>query len=202
MLATSLSLGPRRAAFTLVELLIVVAIVALLLAILVPTGASALEEANIAQCRANLRQLHQHCLTYAGEHKGGLPVSGVVDGPHPDLVEALKGYVSEPRMYYCPSETALERVWSPENLAAGRIGYFYYSCRKATSNRYVSQFLRWSVPWPRRLVNTMDLKTWVASDAWFSGEPTAHASYKKGVNYITLGGTVDMVTESPREAFR
>jgi hypothetical protein len=48
----------------------------------------------------------------------------------------------------------------------------------------------------------MHSRTWVASDAWFSNQPTAHWSYKKGVDYVTLGGDVQFVEESPREAFR
>jgi hypothetical protein len=85
---------------------------------------------------------------------------------------------------------------------AGRISYFYYSCEKATANPQVSTFLRWNVKWPRRVHNTMPSATWVASDWWFSGEPTAHRSSKKGVNYLTLGGEVQSVEESPRQAFK
>ena len=187
---------------TLPELLISVAVIAVLIAILVPLGGRAVEDADQVKCRTHLRALGMATLLYAKDNDGALPVSDVLDGPHPKLVAALKPYVEDPRCYYCPSETAPERVYSDANLEAGRIGYFYYSCEKKSRNLYLSTFLRLDVAWPRRLYNTMHSRTWVASDAWFSSQPTAHSSYKKGVDYVTLGGDVQFVEESPREAFR
>ena len=186
---------------TLVELLLVLALVAVLLALLAPAGASAIEQVNMVQCCNHLRALGLATSLYAAANDGRLPVSTVVDGPHPALVAALAGRVEDPRIYFCPGESAAERQFSEENLAAGRIGYFYYSCERASDNRLVSTFLRWNVTWPRRLNGAMDAQTWVASDAWFSGEQTTHRLAKKAVNYLTLRGDVQTVTESPRQAF-
>jgi prepilin-type N-terminal cleavage/methylation domain-containing protein len=191
-----------RPAFTLVELMVVLAIMGILVALLVPVVGRAYDEANLVQCKTNLRALGQCVLLYAKDHDGALPVSDVVDGPHPAFVAAMNPYAQDARLYYCPSETAADRVLTPENLQAGRIGWFCYSCERGTRNGLVSQFLRWNVKWPRRLRNDMDARTWVMSDAWFSGDPTAHRYYQKGVNYLTVGGDVQMDTESPREAFR
>lgn len=141
-------------------------------------------------------------LTYAKDHGGALPVSDVLDGPHPSLVAALEPYVDDPRIYYCPSETAGDCVYTAANAEAGRIGYFYYACERGTPNRAVSTFLRWNVAWPRRIVTGTGSRTWVASDRWFSGERTAHRYAQKGVNYLTLSGDVRTVTESPRQAFK
>jgi len=193
--------GGRRAAFTLLELLIVCAVLALLASLLLSAGSRALEEAHQVECRSNLRHLGVGILTWAKDHDGLLPASDVVDGPHPALVAALKTYVDDQRVYYCPSETAEGRLYSPEAAEAGRIGYFYYACERPTPNRLVSTFLRSKVAWPRRLRTGGAARAWVASDAWFSGGPTAHRFEKKGVNYLTLSGDVRTVTESPREAF-
>ncbi|MBM4019256.1 MAG: prepilin-type N-terminal cleavage/methylation domain-containing protein [Planctomycetes bacterium] len=187
---------------TLIELLVVLAIVAVLAALLAAAGGRALDEAALTQCRNNLRNLGLAALMYAKDNDGWLPMSDVLDGPHPALVKALGPYLGDPRVYYCPSEAAPERIFSDENAAAGRLGYFYYSCERASTNRLLSQFLRWNVAWPRRLHNTTDGRTWVASDAWFSGEPTVHRFYQKGVNFVTLSGGVEFVAQSPREAFR
>lgn len=187
---------------TLLELLVVIAILAVLAAIVAPAGSRALEEANLVECRNNLRNIGLALRCYAKDHGGMLPVSSRVDGPHPALVAALKPYAGDAPMYYCPSDARPDRVFSDENFQAGRIGYFYFSCDGVTRNSGVSRFLRWDVPWPRRLVNTMDSRTWVASDAWFSGEPTPHHGWKKGVNYLTLGGDVQFLTEGPRQAFK
>ena len=189
-------------AMTLLELLVVIAILAVLAALVAPAGSRALAEANLVACRNNLRNLDLALRCYAKDHGGALPVSSCVDGPHPALVAALNPYAGDVRIYYCPSDTRPDRVHSDANAEAGRIGYFYFSCEQVTRNRGVCQFLRWDVPWPRRLANTMDSRTWVASDAWFSGEPTPHHGSKKGVNYLTLGGDVQFVTEGPRKVFK
>ena len=63
-------------AFTLVELLVVIGIVALLLAILLPTVAGARRQARLVQCGSNLRQLVQACQMHAQHHGGFLPLAG------------------------------------------------------------------------------------------------------------------------------
>ena len=58
------------AAFTLVELLVVIGIIALLIAILLPSLNRARETSNRIKCASNLRQVGQAMLLYAGENKG------------------------------------------------------------------------------------------------------------------------------------
>ena len=60
----------RHRAFSLVELLIVIAIIALLIAILMPALSAAREHARRVQCLSNIRQLDMAWLSYAYEHKG------------------------------------------------------------------------------------------------------------------------------------
>lgn len=63
----------RRSAFTLVELLVVIGIIALLIAILLPALARAREQANTVKCQSNIKQLCTALVMYAGEHKGKFP---------------------------------------------------------------------------------------------------------------------------------
>src|SRR5687767_4948897 len=65
----------RAGGFTLVELLVVIGIIALLVAILLPSLNKAREQANKAKCLSNLRSLGQAMVLYANDHKDRLPNS-------------------------------------------------------------------------------------------------------------------------------
>ncbi len=72
--------SPRRAwnppAFTLIEILVVVAIVALLVAILLPAMGRARDQARNLQCGTNLRTINQATLYYAQANQDSMPSSG------------------------------------------------------------------------------------------------------------------------------
>jgi len=63
----------RRKAFTLVELLVVIGIIAVLIAILLPALNKARQAADRVVCGSNMRQVGLAMLTYASENKGTLP---------------------------------------------------------------------------------------------------------------------------------
>src|SRR6186997_2028225 len=64
----------RRAGFSLIELLVVIGIIAILIAILLPTLGRVREHARRAECLSNLRQVHTHFLAYAVAHEGQVPI--------------------------------------------------------------------------------------------------------------------------------
>ena len=102
--------------FTLVELLVVVAIIALLISILLPSLQRAKEQARITVCLSNLRGLGLAFSQYVAENNGWYPpaaacgglsygmVRGDVWGPEYTWDTNLKPYYNDVNMIHCPSD--------------------------------------------------------------------------------------------------
>src|SRR4051812_9037566 len=67
-------------AFTLVELLVVIGIIAVLIAILLPALQQARRQASMVQCQSNMRQLALGMLMYIQQNKGKHPASAIFEG--------------------------------------------------------------------------------------------------------------------------
>ncbi len=109
-----------RAAFTLIELLIVIAIIAVLAALLFPAAQGAMEKAKRAKCVSNVRQLGASFTVFASDNAGFLPhcripIQADLDGPTPWLDQQgnirfgvtnlyALGYVKELSLWVCPSD--------------------------------------------------------------------------------------------------
>jgi prepilin-type N-terminal cleavage/methylation domain-containing protein len=128
----------RLAGFTLVELLVVISIIALLIAILLPTLRKAKESANSVVCQSNLKQLGFGFLLFAQDHQNSLP-GGKFDRGNPvewkrdwlyngggsssaPTTGTVFRYVRNAKLYRCP--TLLETYYG---RGAGSNGFFDYA---------------------------------------------------------------------------
>jgi prepilin-type N-terminal cleavage/methylation domain-containing protein/prepilin-type processing-associated H-X9-DG protein len=131
------SLGCIRHGFTLLEILVVVAIIGLLVAILMPSLAKAREQAREAKCLSNLRTLAQAMIMYADDHQGRLPNANppwTVGDPVAalEVLSSLaKNYVKSPEPFHCPSDTdpVPQKIESADYLKpdSARVSYDFYS---------------------------------------------------------------------------
>ena len=100
-------------AFTLVELLVVISIIAVLVAILLPALNKAREQAKLVSCMSNVRQVGLACITYAADNEGWYPENPGQTGyasPHwwrngegIDLVDRLSPYIGDLWVFVDPS---------------------------------------------------------------------------------------------------
>lgn len=110
-----------RLAFTLLELLVVIAIIAVLAALLLPVLARSKIAAQGARCISNHRQLVQAWSMYCNDHNDQPPilpdrVAGNMQDPfdatnalllvNPKL-SALAAYITAPGIYKCPSDKSV-----------------------------------------------------------------------------------------------
>src|SRR5437867_4025628 len=103
---------PTNAGFTLIEVLVVVAIIALLIAILMPSLGGARDQARRVQCLSNLQQIGRAFHTYAADQRGIL-CSGQSD--------VRRGYIL-PESFNTQDEVGIHRIGWMADMVRFKLG--------------------------------------------------------------------------------
>jgi prepilin-type N-terminal cleavage/methylation domain-containing protein/prepilin-type processing-associated H-X9-DG protein len=123
-----LSFPSRCSAFTLIELLIVIAIIALLAAILFPVFGRARENARRSSCQSNLKQIGLGIAQYTQDYDEMMmrsfygPGNGISDSNTTTIykwMDAAYPYIKSEQIYSCPSDTVNKSYIYYKNLTAG-----------------------------------------------------------------------------------
>ncbi len=102
--------GKGRRAFTLVELLVVVAIIAILAALLLPSLGRAKRSARATACLSQLRQMGVALELYVQEHEDRLPYCPMLPSSDTNLtpiMTVLQPYLKKPEIWRCPEDEAI-----------------------------------------------------------------------------------------------
>jgi len=173
----------RQAGFTIVELLVVIAVIAVLMSILVPALQNARQQAKLVVCSTNLRALVHGLVEYAGDYRSKLPPSPVkfpeagkysrpfelnwylnIAGARApaDYVEGYTGqflgnYLSDVKAFNCTLAPISGRTeWPPASSgqpALGTYGLFYRTGTYAPL--HATYMLLWSYQGYNHSVSTM-----------------------------------------------
>jgi prepilin-type N-terminal cleavage/methylation domain-containing protein len=111
------------AGFTLVELLVVIAVITLLAGLLLPTLAAAKSKAQSTRCLSNLRQIGIAVRFYTDDHKGRLPSARATGGIEtnqvqqlPSIQEVLRPWLGDTNeVFRCPADR--ERLFETEGAS-------------------------------------------------------------------------------------
>ena len=105
----------KKSAFTLIEMLVVIAVLAILVAIILPASMKGLEMSRRATCANNLKGLGSIFTAYATDHQGALPHKNPLPPANGSFQEVADftaivvdlykgGYVTDLRLWICPSD--------------------------------------------------------------------------------------------------
>ncbi len=157
--------GSRPAAFTIVELLVVLAVLALGAMLLVPALARTQPDSRAARCRNNHGQLCRAWLMYASDNNDKLAIS-VFESPTPTQPSWAAG-----RVDWATTEGNTNTIYLTDTRYSIMAGYFGKDARlfKCPADQYVSPVQR-SFGWKER-VRSVSQNVYAASNIGATDSP-------------------------------
>ena len=214
----------RKRAFTLVELLVVIGIIAVLIAILMPALRRAREQANGVACSSNQRQVMMAFLMFAADHKGHLP-GNFTDFNNPDhlkrawllnfqepITAAPDGgtifkYLKNRDVYRCPSLPA-DAVMAGAGSSNGQfdiVSFGVFTGAKLTSIKPQSKYIDLNAPQKVQILptpviteeDTRALNLYNPEGLHNYSDRMSDVHYRKGGFYASIDGSVHWHQETP-----
>jgi prepilin-type N-terminal cleavage/methylation domain-containing protein/prepilin-type processing-associated H-X9-DG protein len=183
--------------FTLVELLVVIAVTAMLVAVVLPSLATSKDAGQGALCMSNLRQLTTAWMTYTADNRGKLVPNGD-EASQPASPSDPKALPGGSLSQWCPGRQDVVTDLSPVNSAVNvgyewiELGLIYpyvgnvsaYHCPADSSSG--SAF---GTRYPH--VRSVSMNAWLGPIAPFNGATTVESYYKES----------DLVQPGPSQLF-
>ncbi len=189
-------------AFTLVELLVVIGIVALLISILIPTLGKARSQAQLTKCSSNMRQMAMAFHMYANENNGRFSMHVITylnqarhNGMYPTSMRnqtlwdnMRKRYITDSWVTICPFFSNRETVFKdPYYYASSAIGGWEYErAQPAAAAPTVIQTAYMFLPNVKMLRDSRtDLTTYAPID-YAAGEPKWPSNVKEAKSQAAM----------------
>jgi prepilin-type N-terminal cleavage/methylation domain-containing protein len=216
--------GKFAPAFTFIELMIVIGILAIILSILFPTLSKVREQARLIKCASNLRQLSAAFFSFATDHGRRLPGS-VADefDPNPEQRDWLMGnphdfttapqggsiykYVQNPVIYRCPTTNENPpkpgAVFGPGSGSNGRFDYAAIESFSGARVESISMYSRLQLldgsyeDHPTPLLVEKDpiyINGFEVNGSQSSNITMAHL-HRNGAQYVAVDGSIAWVNE-------
>jgi prepilin-type N-terminal cleavage/methylation domain-containing protein/prepilin-type processing-associated H-X9-DG protein len=169
-----------RAAFSLIELLVVVALMAVLAALFLGSGSSSHSRRLTQECESNLQKIHVALEIYARDHTEKFPETPGARTSEEALAVLVPKYTADTSIFICPvsKDSPLPADGSFRDRT---ISYAYYMGRRLTATADVLMSDR-----------QVDSRSKTAGQPVFSstGKPPGNNHQKSGGNFLFCDGNV------------